>query len=150
MKKVSSSIFVVFFVLVAASICFAGPWKGWRGSGGWGVNSQYHKFFDPKTIETISGEVVSAEKFVPFKGMSYGVVLTIKTDKETLQAHFGPVWYVERLDVKLEKGDKLEIKGSKTTFLGKPVIIVSEFKKGDAVFVLRDSNGYPIWAGWRR
>lgn len=82
--------------------------------------------------------------------MSYGVVLTIKTDKEMLQAHFGTVWYIERLDVKLEKGDKLEIKGSKTTFLGKPVIIVSEFKKGDAVFVLRDANGYPIWAGWRR
>lgn len=150
MKKLTSSLFVTFFVLAVASVSFAGPWKGWKGSGGWGVNNQYHKFFNPATIETMSGEVVSIDKIVPYKGMSYGIALTIKTEKDTLQAHLGPGWYIERLDVKLEKGDKLEIKGSRITFSGKPAIIVSEFKKGDAVFVLRDANGYPVWSGWRR
>lgn len=57
---------------------------------------------------------------------------------------------MERLDVKIEKDDEITVKDSRTTFAGKPVIIAQEFKKGDAVFVLRDNNGYPVWSGWRR
>jgi hypothetical protein len=52
--------------------------------------------------------------------------------------------------VKLEKGDKIEVKGSRITFEGKPVIIAAEIKKGDSVLVLRDSTGVPAWAGWRK
>ena len=34
--------------------------------------------------------------------------------------------------------------------MGKPVIIVTEVKKGDTVMKLRDDNGIPVWSGWRR
>jgi hypothetical protein len=63
---------------------------------------------------------------------------------------FGPEWYIERQDVKLEKGDKIEVKGSRIIFNGKPAIVAAELKKGDSVLVLRDSAGVPAWAGWRR
>jgi hypothetical protein len=74
----------------------------------------------------------------------------LKTDKETLAVHVGPEWYIERQDMKLEKGDKIEVKGSRVTFNDKPAIIAAEIKKGDGVLVLRDSSGIPAWAGWRR
>jgi hypothetical protein len=50
----------------------------------------------------------------------------------------------------LKNGDSVEVKGSRVTFAGNPAIIAAELKKGDAVLKLRDDNGVPAWAGWRR
>jgi hypothetical protein len=47
-------------------------------------------------------------------------------------------------------GDKIEVKGSRITYQGKPAIIAAEIHKGDEVLMLRDANGIPMWAGWRR
>jgi hypothetical protein len=35
-------------------------------------------------------------------------------------------------------------------FDGKPTIIAAEVKKGDGILKLRDKNGFPMWAGWRK
>jgi hypothetical protein len=122
----------------------------WKGSRGWGSRAPYGRIYNPQTVETISGEVVSVDKITPMKGMSYGVHLTLKTDKETISVHLGPGWYIENQDVKIAPGDKIEVKGSRITFEGKPALIAAELKKGDAVLVLRDASGFPVWSGWRR
>jgi hypothetical protein len=44
----------------------------------------------------------------------------------------------------------VEVKGSRVTIAGKPVVIAAEVKKGDETLKLRDDNGIPAWAGWRR
>jgi len=141
---------VALFVFLVASVGLAGPWKGWRGSGGWGMGSSYQRMYNPATVETVSGVVESVDKITPMKGMNSGIHLVLKTDKETIALHLGPEWYIERQDVKLEKGDKIEVKGSRITFDGKHAIIAAEIKKGDNVLVLRDNSGIPVWAGWRR
>ena len=119
---------------------------GWRGSGGWGPGSQYCGMYDLKTVETISGEVVSVEKFIPRKGMFYGFHLMVKTDKETISVHLGPGWYIENRDITIEPNDKVEIKGSRITFNGKPAIIAAEVKKGNEILALRDERGMR-WTG---
>jgi hypothetical protein len=121
-----------------------------RGSGGWGAGSNYGRMYDLKTVETVSGEVISVDRITPMKGMSSGVHLMLKTDKETLSVHLGPVWYLENQDIKIEAKDKIEVKGSKITFEGKPAIIAAEVRKGDDVLKLRDEAGFPSWSGWRR
>lgn len=141
---------VAVSMLFIVSVAFAQPWKGYRGSGGWGMGNQYQKMYNPATVETISGTVESVDKVTPMKGMYSGVHVMLKTDKETVSVHLGPEWYIERLDTKIEKGDKIEVKGSRVTFAGKPAIIAAEVKKGDSVLVLRDSAGIPAWSGWRR
>jgi len=141
---------VVVSMLFIVSVAFAQPWKGFRGSGGWGMGTQYQRMYNPATVETISGTVESVDKVTPMKGMHYGIHLLLKTDKETIPVHLGPGWYIERLDTKIEKGDKIEVKGSRITFQGKPAIIASEVKKGDNILKLRDDNGVPAWSGWRR
>lgn len=151
-RKVLGLLLAISLVFTA-SLAFAQPMKGmmkWRGSGGWGMGSQYNRMYNPATVETLSGTVESVDKFTPMKRMMYGVHLVLKTDKETISVHLGPGWYIERLDTKIEKGDKIEVKGSRVTFEGKPAIIAAEVKKGDSVLVLRDSTGIPVWAGWRR
>jgi hypothetical protein len=84
--------------------------------------------------------------------MHKAVSLMVKTDKETISVHLGPEWYIERLDTKILKGDTIEVRGSRVSFDGKPIIIAAEIKKekGEHIIVLRDDAGIPVWAGWRK
>jgi hypothetical protein len=140
---------VVVSMFFTSSLALA-AWKGYRGSGGWGMGTSYQRMYNPATVETVSGKVESIDKITPMKGMYYGIHLLLKTDKETVSVHLGPGWYIERLDTKIEKGDRIEVKGSRATMMGKPVIIADEVKKGESVLKLRDENGIPVWAGWKR
>jgi hypothetical protein len=152
MKKIP--VIVVVLSLLFATVGFAQgePGKGlkWSGSGGWGPGSPYQRFYNPSTVETITGTVESIERITPTRGMSYGVHVLLKTEKGTIPVHLGPAWYIERLDIKLEKGDTVSVKGSRITLDEKPAIIAAEIKKGQNVLVLRDGSGIPVWSGWRR
>jgi hypothetical protein len=141
---------LAILLVATASLAQGRPGMMWRGSGGWGFGSQYNRMYDPKTVETISGEVMNVSRITPGKGMTGGVYMDVKTDKETISVHLGPSWYIENQDVKIEAKDKVEVKGSRITFAGKPAIIAAEVRKGDEVLKLRDDNGFPVWSGWRR
>lgn len=153
MKKISFAFAIAMVgILVTAVSSYAQPRPGtmWRGSGGWGPGSQYNKMYDPKAVETISGEVTRVDRITPAKGMTGGVHMLVKTDKETVSVHLGPSWYIENQDVKIEPKDKVDVKGSRVTFGGKPALIASEVRKGNEVLSLRDEAGFPAWMAWRR
>lgn len=142
---------VIFvFSLLHQTQSFAQQGMQWRGGGGWGVGATYSRMYDPKTVETIRGEVVSVDVITPVKGMCYGVHLMVKTEKETISVHLGPGWYIENQDTRIEAKDKVEVTGSRVTFESKPAIIAAEVKKGDEVLKLRDEKGFPFWSGWRK
>ncbi len=152
MKKLFVFITVISIItldLTANSYAQKGAFK-WRGSGSWGPGTPYNRMYDPTKVETISGVVEAVTQVVPIKGMDPGVAVTVKTDKETIAVHLGPEWYIGRLDTKIVKGDTIEVKGTRTTFYGKPAIIAGEIKRGDSLLVLRDTSGIPMWSGWRR
>ncbi len=121
-----------------------------RGSGGWAASSGYGRMYDPKTVATIQGEVVSVDTFIPAKGMSPGVHLTLKTADGMVSVHVGPEWYMSGQDTKITVGDSVEVKGSRITFAGEPAIIAAQITKGDEILHLRADDGFPLWAGWRR
>ena len=116
--------------------------------GGWGTGSQY--CYDTKTVEIISGQVLSVDRINPTKGTSYGVHLMLKTKNEILPVHLGLGWFLENQDIKIVPKDKIRVKGSRITFDGKPALIAAEIQKGDEILLLRDAKGTPVWAGWRR
>jgi hypothetical protein len=150
-KAIGITAIVAFVGFVIAAQLYAQP-AGirWRGSGGWGPGTPYSRMYDAKTVETISGEVVKVDTITPRKGMSAGVHMSVKTDKEEIAVHLGPSYFIENQDVKIAAKDKVEVKGSRITFDGKPAIVAMELKKGDEVLKLRDDSGYPVWSGWRR
>ncbi|MGC1456359.1 MAG: hypothetical protein WA946_14330 [Nitrospirota bacterium] len=60
-------------------------------------------------METVSGEVVDLAFLTPTKGMGRGVHLLLMTDKETISVHLGPAWFIENQDLKIEKGDRIDV-----------------------------------------
>jgi hypothetical protein len=136
--------------LLLAPEAFAQGGMKWKGSGGWGMGSTYSRMYDTKTVETVSGEVVSVDTMVPMKGMSNGVHLNLKTGKGTISVHLGPAWFIEKQDITIEPKDRVEVKGSRITLEGKPALIAAEVKKGGEVLMLRDEKGFPFWSGWQR
>ena len=101
--------------------------------------------YNPKTVETITGEVVKVKEFTHRRGT--GVGLLLKTDKEEIPVHIGPASFLEKQGFKIGEKDKLEITGSKITGKrGKTFLLAAQVKKGDAVLKLRDENGKPLFA----
>ncbi len=141
---------IVLFGFITGPATFAQQGGMRKGSGGWGQGSSYGKMYNPKTVETIRGEVVSVDTMMPMRGMSHGVHAVIKNEKETISVHLGPDWYIDNQDGRIEPRDTIEVKGSRITFDGKPAIVAAEVKRGDEVLVLRDKNGVPVWSGWRQ
>lgn len=120
------------------------------GPGGWGGQGAYWRLFDPGKVETLSGEIVSLKRVRPMRGISEGVHLELKTDRETISVHLGPAWYLDNQDPALQAKDKVEIVGSRVQLDGKPALIASEVRKGEEVLALRGADGTPLWCGWRR
>ncbi|MEO5356429.1 MAG: DNA-binding protein [Nitrospirae bacterium YQR-1] len=144
-KKIS--ILAIALILGLAATASAQPWRGWKGSCGWGQGSTYQRMYDPSTAATVTGTIEAVETFKAKRGMAQGLHLVLTTEDGKVAVHLGPVWYIERQDVELRKGDTVEVKGSKITFNSKPAIIAAEVKKDDEVLKLRDESGIPYWAG---
>lgn len=113
-------------------------------------NAIAQRNYDPKTVETIEGKVLSVEKTTPPKNRSYGVDLTLQTNKGTISVHLGPAWYLEKQIPQIEANDTLTVTGSRVTVDGKPAIIAAQVKKGNATLKLRGDNGVPLWSGRSR
>jgi hypothetical protein len=111
-----------------------------------GSGAGYDRMYDPKTVETVSGEVVSVDQITD-RGLGYGASLTLKTDKEIILVYLGPGWFLEKQGLTFAPQDQVEITGSQITFQGKPAIIAAQVKKGDKSLKLRDPAGIPAWAG---
>lgn len=122
-----------------------------RGSGGWCTQNNYNRQFNTKTIEELKGSVVKVERITPETGMSAGIHLILKTEKnETIPVHLGPAWYVENQEIQLVAGDVITVKGSRITYQAAPAIIAMTISKGAQILTLRDKNGNPGWNAWRQ
>ena len=130
-------------VILALTMACGSENQGGPGPGG---GAGYDRMYDPKTVETVSGEVVSVDK-ISDRGMDYGVSLTLKTAKETILVYLGPGWFLDKQDLSFAPQDQVEITGSQITFQGRPAILAAQVKKGGKSLKLRDPAGIPAWAG---
>jgi hypothetical protein len=148
MKKISM---IVTMIGILSLLMAAAGWaQPGTGAGGGGPRVHYGTMWEPKTIETLSGEIVAVDKYIPGRGgTSYGLRLSLKTEKETIPVVLGPARYIEDQHIKFAANDKIEVKGSKMSIQGQPTLIAQEVKKGDQVLKLRDDKGAPLWTGPR-
>jgi hypothetical protein len=133
------------------------------GGMGWGIGSAYNRLYNPTTLETLKGVVVSVDSFSAMAatpaltpsgrqmpGMHPGIRLMLKTEKDTISVHLGPAWFIENQEGRILARDSVEVIGSRITFIDKPAIIAAHITKGRAELRLRDEKGVPVWSAWRR
>jgi hypothetical protein len=113
-----------------------------------GKGMMMHHQYDPKTVETLEGEVTAVD--FTAKGCCGdrmgGTHITLKTSTASIMVYAGPSTYLED-KITLTKGDVLEVTGSRVVSGEKPVIIARSLKKGEITVTLRKDNGTPMWAG---
>jgi hypothetical protein len=142
MKQLRTALFAVIIILAAAVSSYA-------VDDGWAPGSAYNSQFDPDTVETLGGVMVSMDVFRP-RGMDPGVRIVLETDEETVPVHLGPVWYMNRLKREIAPGDRIEVTGSRIDYGGKPAIMAAQIRKGAKSLKLRDEEGVPVWESGKK
>jgi hypothetical protein len=142
-------------LVIFAGIVIADPGMGpgpgnCKGCGMGPGMGGHNRMYDPAKVEIITGQEVSLEHAASPRGMGMRVGFKLNTGSETIVVHLGPQWFIDEQGVKIAAGDTVEIKGAKAERWGEKIFIAAEVKKGAEVLKLRDENGVPAWAGWRR
>jgi hypothetical protein len=136
---------LVSLVLAGVSWGQPSPGKGkWGGPG---------CLYNPNTVVTVSGTVVSMTQPKKKQGLPYPVYLILKSEESQtgyLSVFLGPNLYVDKLPVQLKVLDQVQVTGSRVMDGRKPVILAAEVKKGNQVLPFRRPDGVPYWRGHRR
>jgi hypothetical protein len=101
--------------------------------------------YDPKTVESVWGKVLSVEKTAPEKKRGYWVQLMLQIENGTIVVQLGPAWYVDKQTPRIEANDTITVTGSRVTMDGKSAIVAADIAKGSELLKLRDINGIPVW-----
>ena len=123
-----------------------------RGRGGGGdPGAQDRQLYNPQTVTTVQGQVedlgsYGMQGWRAAPGMAIqGLVL--KTSKGNITINLGPPWFVSKQGFTLQKGDTLEVTGSKVTKDEKTVLLAAEVKKNGQTLKVRDEKGAPLCRG---
>jgi hypothetical protein len=73
--------------------------------------------------------------------------LVLKTSQGNLTINLGPPWYVKKQGFSVQKGDTIEVTGSKVTQDEKTVLLAAEVKKNGQTLKVRDEKGVPLFRG---
>ncbi|MDR2693150.1 MAG: hypothetical protein LBB74_02920 [Chitinispirillales bacterium] len=123
-----------------------------RGSEGWGFGSKYEQLFDNYNLKTIVATVVRVDTNTLMKDMSVGLRLIVTEDAtgRDIPVHLGPMWYATNQDINFPKGEKVEIRGCRASYMGSPeFIMLVELRSKNRVFRFRDDDGNPFWVTFR-
>lgn len=148
MTRFRVTLLVMFAVLVSLSVNAVATEVAIRRAGGqgWGATTLYGSMFDPKTVGTVEGIVLSVERFIPLRQMGWGLLVSLETKTEVVAVHVGPGWFIQDKDFEILRGDRLEVRGSRIIFNEQPAIIATQVKKAGKVLMLRNDNGVPVWS----
>jgi sporulation protein YlmC with PRC-barrel domain len=104
----------------------------------------YEKLFDPKKIESVTGEILKVEIH---EGLS--LIIYSNTKKPFLVA-LGPIQYFEGQEKLLRPGVKVTVTGSSVIVDDTPFLIATKIKSGNEELHIRDAKGHPIWLSWQK
>jgi DNA/RNA endonuclease YhcR with UshA esterase domain len=102
--------------------------------------------YNPKTEATFKGTIIEVkDRQCPVSG-GMGSHLSLKlTDGSTIEVHLASTKFVKAYELVFEKGDQVEVIGSKVQFEGVDTIFAREVHRGQDTFLFRDKEGKPIW-----
>jgi hypothetical protein len=107
--------------------------------------------YDPKTETTVEG-VVTGKVEVPWGASDCwgGEHLVVKAEKETVQVHVGPTWYLARNGWRFAEGDRVVVAGSRIKVEGVEALIARRVERGGQTLELRSADGAPVWTAKKK
>ncbi len=129
-------------VIILATLTTSVPAQG-RGPG------RGNPLYDPKTEATFSGTIEDIQP-QPCLGRRQGTHIVLKAQSETIEVCVGPQAFVQQKGFSFAKGDAIEVVGSQVKLSGKDAVIARQITKDSQTLTLRDAQGIPQWAGWRK
>jgi uncharacterized protein YdeI (BOF family) len=131
--KIFVAVFVV--VLITALVSLAGQTSG----------TAVPKY-DPAQERTFIGTVENfSDRNCPVSGGLGSHVLLKLESGQTIEVHLARSSFVKRYDLKLAKGEHVEVIGVKVKFEDADTIFAREIKRGGDLYMFRDTSGKPIW-----
>ncbi len=102
--------------------------------------------YNPATEGVFKGTVVDvSDRQCPVSGgMGSHIVLKLD-DNSTIEVHLALTKFVKSYDLVFNKGDVVEVTGSRVKLEGVDTIFAREVKRGNDTFVFRDKDGKPVW-----
>ena len=102
--------------------------------------------YNPATEVTLKGRVDDVrDRQCPVSG-GMGAHVILKTgDGKTIEIHLATTKFMKNYDLVFNKGDQIEVTGSKVVFEGVETIFAREVKRGNDTFAFRDKDGNPVW-----
>jgi hypothetical protein len=102
--------------------------------------------YNPATEATFKGTVEEVhDRQCPVSGGMGGHIVLKLSDGKTIEVHLATTKFMKNYDLVFNKGDEVEVTGSKVTFEGVETIFAREVKRGNDTFVFRDKDGNPVW-----
>ena len=105
--------------------------------------------YNTATEVTLQGSVEAIKQITGPRSWG-GTHLSLKTEKETIDVHVGPSWFLTQHKMTFAKGDPIEVTGSRIKFGNEDAVLAREIKKGGEMLTLRNAQGIPVWAGGPR
>lgn len=105
--------------------------------------------FDPSTVATVTGRIVSIEDHQHISRSHSGVRVRLHTEDEDFYVYLAPQDYFADVQLSLQLGEVMEVRGSVLEGDGHRVIIAQSVTVGHAMYPLRDDEGKPKWREWR-
>jgi DNA/RNA endonuclease YhcR with UshA esterase domain len=102
--------------------------------------------YDVATEATFKGVIDDVhDRQCPISG-GMGAHFNLKLgDGKIVEVHLATTKFVKNYEVVFNKGDAVEVIGSKVEFEGVDAIMAREVKRGNDDFLFRDPQGKPIW-----
>jgi len=116
--------------------------SSWAQSG---RRLHYSTLFNPRTVVTVSGEVVRVEQAFAGSGQDYCTHALLKTTKGQVTAILAPQGFMKEQGLAIAPKDRVTVTGSLISVIGKPFLLAMEVT-GDRTMKLREANGRPAWA----
>jgi hypothetical protein len=98
---------------------------------------------------TVKGTIDDVQEMPMAKGET-GVHLMVKTSTETIEVRLCPSGFLKDFDVTFEKGQQIQVTGSRIKVDDKDVILAREVVSGNSTVVLRDKTGSPVWTWMKK
>jgi DNA/RNA endonuclease YhcR with UshA esterase domain len=128
-------------LVIATILILSGAMLSAQRTGSQTIGQKY----DLTTEVKLKG-IVDEVKVIP--GPAEGIHLMLKSGTETMLIHVAPETFLKEMDVSFNKGDQLELLGSKIKVDGQDEVLAREITKDGNQLTLRDKKGMPIWSVW--